>query len=288
MLKRHPFFFDFKDLLYLYSMKLNFRKIGEGYPLIIVHGLYGSSDNWLSVAKDLASNFEVYIIDQRNHGASPHSDSHTYQDLKEDLLEFMDDHEIEKATLVGHSMGGKTVMFFAAEHPEKVSNLLVADIAPKNYSKISDYAPQTIDHNTIVSAMLNLDLQNFKSRTEIDHKLSESIQSERVRQFLLKNLKRDEEKRFTWKLNIETISKFLPQIMDGMNKDDFTHGKGITGFPVLFIKGAKSNYITDDDHNLIRTIFPYAEVTTIPNAGHWVHAEQPKLLVKTIEYFVLD
>lgn len=269
-------------------MKLNYRKFGEGHPIIIAHGLYGSSDNWVSIAKDLAKNFEVFLIDQRNHGASPHTNSHTYQDLKEDLLEFMNDHRIKKATLLGHSMGGKTVMFFAAEYPERISNLLIADIAPKNYSKISNASIQSIDHKNIVSAMLNFKFDNFKSRSEIDQKLSENIQSERVRQFLLKNLKRDAEKNFSWKLNIKTISKFLPQIMDGMNKSDFTHGKGITGFPVLFMRGANSNYITDDDHNLIRTIFPYAEITTIPNAGHWLHAEQAKLLVKTIEYFMLD
>lgn len=269
-------------------MKLSYKKMGTGQPLIIVHGLYGASDNWLTIAKELANNFEVYVVDQRNHGNSPHANSHTYQDLKEDLLEFMDDHKIDKAILLGHSMGGKTVMFFATDYPERVSSLLVVDIAPKNYSKISDYAPQTIDHSCIVKAMLNLDLPAYKNRTEIDTKLTESINSDKVRQFLLKNLKRNENKQFIWKLNIKTISKYLPQIMDGIDGDRFTEGKGIKGFPILFIRGEKSNYITDNDHNLIRTIFPKAEITTIPNAGHWVHAEQAKLLVKTVEYFILD
>jgi len=269
-------------------MKLTYKKLGTGHPLIIVHGLYGASDNWLSIAKELSNHFEVYVLDQRNHGNSPHANSHTYPDLKEDLLEFMNDHKLDKAILLGHSMGGKTVMFFAIDYPERLSSLLVVDIAPKNYSKISDYAPQTTDHNCIVAAMLNLDLPVYKNRTEIDKKLAENISSEKVRQFLLKNLKRDENKKFIWKLNIKTISEYLPQIMDGINGERFSGGKGITGFPVLFIRGEKSNYITDDDHNLIRTIFPYAEITTIPNAGHWVHSEQPKLLVKTVEYFVLD
>ena len=269
-------------------MKLNYRKIGEGYPLIIIHGLYGSSDNWLSVAKELSDKFEIFILDQRNHGASPHSHSHSYENMKEDLLEFMNDHAIEKATLLGHSMGGKTAMFFAAEYPERVSNLIVADISPKNYTKISDYSPQTIDHRNIVSAMLNLNLAQYKNRIDIDRKLSESIKSERVRQFLLKNLKRTDNKEFVWKLNLAVISEYLPHIMDGMDPKKFQQGRGITGFPVLFIKGDKSNYITDDDHQLIRAIFPYAELTTIPKAGHWIHAEQPGLLVKTIEYFVLD
>lgn len=269
-------------------MKLSYKKMGTGQPLIIVHGLYGASDNWLTIAKELANNFEVYIIDQRNHGNSPHANSHTYQDLKEDLREFMDEHNIDKAILLGHSMGGKTVMFFATDYPERISNLLVVDIAPKNYNKVPDYAPQTIDHSCIVKAMLNLDLPSYKSRTEIDKKLAESINDDRVRQFLLKNLKRDENKKFIWKLNIKTISEYLPQIMDGIDEGKFAEGKGIKAFPILFIRGEKSNYITDNDHNLIRTIFPKAEITTIPNAGHWVHAEQAKLLVKTVEYFVLD
>ncbi|MCZ4695905.1 alpha/beta fold hydrolase [Ancylomarina euxinus] len=269
-------------------MKLNYKKLGEGPALIIVHGLYGSLDNWLSVAKELSQNFEVFLIDQRNHGNSPHADSHTYSDLKNDLLEFMDDQQIDKAVLLGHSMGGKTVMFFAIDHPERVSSLLVVDIAPKNYSKISDYAPQTINHEHLVSVILNMDLTPFNSRTEINLELAKQIKSEKVRQFLLKNLKRNEDKRFGWKLNIKTISDYLPQIMDGIDESSFLKGKGITGFPVLFIKGEESNYICDNDHKPIRSIFPYAEITSIPKAGHWVHAEQPDLLVKTINYFVLE
>jgi pimeloyl-ACP methyl ester carboxylesterase len=269
-------------------MNLHYRKLGKGHPLIIVHGLYGSSDNWLSIGKELSENFEVYIIDQRNHGKSPHHSSHTYSDLKEDLYQFMIEQNIEKAILLGHSMGGKTVMFFAADYPEMVSSLLIADIAPKNYSNDSKYSRKTIDHNQIVKAMLNFNFSGFNSRTEIDQEFEKTIKSERVRQFLLKNLKRNSDKSFTWKINIQAISDHLSEILDGMDAHQFEKGKGITGFPVLFLKGANSNYITNDDHKLIRTIFPYAEITTIPNAGHWIHAEQAQLLIKTIEYFVLD
>ncbi|MFA8434355.1 MAG: alpha/beta fold hydrolase [Marinifilaceae bacterium] len=269
-------------------MKLNYRKFGQGHPLIIVHGLYGSSDNWITIGKALAENFEVYIVDQRNHGSSPHAEEHTYRAMMEDLKIFMDDHQLNKAILLGHSMGGKTVMFFAAEHPERVTSLVVIDIAPKNYSTVSDYAPKTIDHVNIVNTMLNFDFSGFKTRTEIDKKLAENIHSPKVRQFLLKNLKRKEDKSFGWKLNTSAIHSHLPEIMDGMNGEDFSMGRGITGFPILFIRGENSNYIREEDHKLIRTIFPYAEITNIPNAGHWVHAEQPNLLVKTVEYFVLD
>ncbi len=269
-------------------MKLNFKKLGEGPALIIVHGLYGSLDNWLTIAKELAQNFEIFLIDQRNHGNSPHSNSHNYSDLKNDLLEFMDDQNIEKAVLLGHSMGGKTVMFFAIDYPERVNSLVVVDIAPKNYSKISDYTPQTINHEHLISIIQDIDLNAFKSRTEINQELTKQIKSEKVRQFLLKNLKRNEDKNFAWKLNISTIKTYLPEIMDGIDENSFRKGRGITGFPVLFIKGEESNYICDNDHKLIRTIFPYAEITNIPKAGHWVHAEQANLLVKTVNYFILE
>jgi len=269
-------------------MKLNYRKLGKGFPLIIVHGLYGSSDNWVSVGKHLAESFEVYIIDQRNHGRSPHNESNTYTDMREDLLEFMNDQNLEKVILVGHSMGGKTAMFFTEKYPHKVSSLIVVDIAPKNYSQVSDYSVKTINHKHIVDTMMNLNLNLFTTREQIDLDLSKKITDKRVRQFLLKNLKRESDKSFSWKLNIKAIHQHLPQIMDGLEKENFTKGRGITGFPVLFIKGANSNYINEDDNLLIRTIFPYAEILEIPNSGHWVHAEQPELLIKTILYFILD
>ncbi len=268
-------------------LKLNYQKFGEGPSLIIIHGLYGSLDNWLTIAKKLAQDFEVFIIDQRNHGKSPHNNSHTYTDLKNDLLEFMNDHEISKSILLGHSMGGKTAMLFAANHPERVHNLIVVDIAPKNYSTVLDYTSQTINHEHIISTILNTNLNLFKSRTEIEAELAKQIECKKTRQLLLKNLKRNENKEFAWKLNIKTIKNFLPQILDGINENSFTTKKNRSKYPVLFIKGEESNYICDNDHKLIRSIFPYAEITNIPKAGHWIHSEQPNLLIKTIINFIL-
>jgi len=267
-------------------MDLFFRKYGSGPPLIIVHGLYGSSDNWVTIGKALGSRFEVFIPDQRNHGRSRHSDHHSYELMRDDLLEFMDKHSIGKAILLGHSMGGKTIMFFATSFPERVNGLIVVDIAPKSYFSYSGESVQAADHLFIIRAMENMDLSKIRNRDEADREMSSRIKSGRVRQFLLKNLSRSKNGTFHWKLNIEVIRKDLVRILEGLNASEFERGNQITGFPVLFIRGANSTYILDSDIPFIRKIFPFAEVTTIPNAGHWLHAEQPELLIEKVVRFV--
>ena len=268
-------------------MLLNYRKYGQGHPLLILHGLYGSSDNWITIAKGLATHFEVYLLDQRNHGNSPHSPIHTYGSMREDLHEFMDHYHLEKAVILGHSMGGKTAMIFAAQYPERVTNLIVVDIAPKNYSELQQHTLTSIDHSKIVDLMLHFNFAGLASRSQIDDLLSKQLPDIKIRQFLLKNLKRLPDRSFTWKLNIRAIAKHLKEIMDGIERDTFSQKQHITEFPVLFIRGENSGYITEEDHKVIRSIFPYAEITTIPRSGHWVHAQQPSLLIKTIEYFTL-
>ena len=268
-------------------MELFYRRFGGGPPLIILHGLYGSSDNWVSIGKALASNFEVFIIDQRNHGDSPHSKEHNYTLLKNDLYDFMNQHGIEKAVLMGHSMGGKTVMFFSADYPERVQSLLVIDISPRSYKSLLNSVPQAIDHMDIINAMLEVDFSVVEKRSDVDKQLSQGILYSKIRHFLLKNVGRDKEGNYFWKLNIETLRDQLPEIMDGMDVKRFSNGNGITGFPVLFIKGENSGYISTEDITLIQTIFPAADIASIPGAGHWLHAEKPELLLKTIKYFVL-
>jgi len=268
-------------------VELFFRKYGEaGPPLIIVHGLYGSGDNWVSIARELAENFEVYVVDQRNHGQSPHSEIHDYPSMRDDLREFMDSQGIEKAVLIGHSMGGKTIMFFATSWPERVQSLISVDIAPKSYRELAIDSHSAANHGKIIDALLELDLSVIESREEIDLALRPKIGSERVRSFLLKNIRREEDGNFIWRINLQAIRDNLNKIMDGIDTDRIETEGGITGFSVLFISGANSDYIRADDHQLIRSIFPVAEIVTIPNAGHWVHAEQPALLVKNIKYFL--
>lgn len=270
-------------------MELFYRKYGIGPPLIIVHGLYGMSDNWVTIAKSLSENFEVFLIDQRNHGRSPHSNDFNYEVLKGDLLEFMDKLNIDRAVLIGHSMGGKTVMFFAKDYPERITHLIVIDIAPKSYVIPNNEIPQTINHFDIIGAMKSIKFNNISTRQDVDNELFDVIKFKRVRQFILKNLHRNTKGEFLWRLNITSLERNLPLILDGLNATDFENGNEIVGFPILFVKGAKSDYILDDDfNNVITPIFPYAELVVIPDAGHWVHAEQATMLIKSIIDFIME
>ena len=174
-------------------MKLYYRRLGKtpGTPLIILHGLYGSSDNWLNIGKALSEYQTVYILDQRNHGQSPHSNEHSYDRMRDDLQQFMEDHNISKANLMGHSMGGKTALFYALKYPEKINTLIVVDIGPGSYQSPEENSPRTINHLSILDALYNLDTSQVKTLRDADQQLADHIPYQRVRQFLLKNLKRN-------------------------------------------------------------------------------------------------
>ena len=253
---------------------------------MIVHGLYGSGDNWIAIARELSSSFEVYVVDQRNHGQSPHAAIHDYPSMRDDLREFMDGQGIDKAILIGHSMGGKTVMSFALAWPERVQSLISIDIAPKSYHDMALDSHAAADHAKMIDAMMELDMSAAESRDEVDLAISPRIGSDRVRRFLLKNVRRDKEGAWYWRINLKVLRDNLDPILDGLETDRAIAEGGITGFPALFISGANSDYIKTEDLGLIRSIFPVAEFVSIPNAGHWLHAEQPILLVKTIRYFL--
>jgi len=266
-------------------MELFYRKLGSGVPMVIVHGLYGVSDNWLSTAKALAVNFEVYLIDQRNHGRSPHRGQHTYENMRDDLLGFLKDMGLDSAVLMGHSMGGKTIMCFAQHHPERVRSLIVVDIAPKSYKDAGRKEP--LSHYGIMRAMKEVDFSVAKSRRDVDRMLGQTIKQERIRRFLMKNLRQEEGKKYSWALNLDVLMRELDNIMDGVNEKCFDPAFPVTGIPVLFIRGADSRYILDEDMDFIQGIFPFAELETIPGAGHWVHAEQPEAFVNAVTKFVL-
>jgi esterase len=268
-------------------MKLFHRKYGEsGPPMLILHGMYGSGDNWVSIARELSSHFEVFVVDQRNHGRSPHSDVHDYPSMRDDLKEFMDDQGIRKALLLGHSMGAKTIMFFAAAWPERVQSLISVDMGPREYHDMATDSRFAANHSGIIDALMELDLASAGTREDLDRALRTSIGSGRVRRFLLKNVERDDDRNFKWGINLKALKDNLDKVLDGLPADEIIASGGITGFPSLFISGEKSDYIRAGDHQLIRSIFPAAEFAPIPNAGHWVHAEQPELLIKTIRYFL--
>src|SRR5690554_6787911 len=171
-------------------MELHYRKEGSGPVIVIIHGLYGSSDNWLNMGKRLAENHTVFTVDQRNHGRSPFSDSHTFDDMRDDLAEFFDKHEIDRATIIGHSMGGKTAMWFAADYPEKVEKLVIADIAPKNYLERYENS-KFHQHRNILMAMMDLNFDVVKNRNQAEEQLAEKIDDSRITKFLLKSIKLD-------------------------------------------------------------------------------------------------
>jgi esterase len=250
-------------------MKLFYRKYGEGYPLVILHGLFGISDNWNSLAKYFGAKYEVYTPDLRNHGQSPHSPDFDYTVMSSDIAEFLDDHSLEDAFLIGHSMGGKVAMRFAFDHPERVRKLIVADIGPKYY------APH---HKHILDALYSVDLNTVKSRKEAEERMSEKIGDFSVRQFLLKNLYWKTPESLAWRMNLDVISDNIGNVGESID--------GEFDKPALFIRGGLSGYVLDSDWPQIEKQFPDSALVTLEGAGHWVHAEQPEQFVKAVEDFL--
>ncbi|MCW5912854.1 MAG: alpha/beta fold hydrolase [Cyclobacteriaceae bacterium] len=251
-------------------MKLYYRKSGSGQPLIILHGLFGSSDNWYSLAKIFAESFGVYLVDQRNHGQSPRSDEFNYPLMAEDLRGFIRDHQLEKPIILGHSMGGKTAMNFAVKYPDMLSKLIVVDIAPKSYP---------VHHDHILEGLQSIDLTTLASRTDADTILGRHVPEPDVRQFLLKNLYRTTEGRFAWRVNLSAIGNHIEEIGAGVQYEGAYSGA------TLFIKGARSNYFAPGDDEKIRALFPNAQIVTL-DTGHWVQAEKPKEFAETVLAFL--
>lgn len=246
-------------------MKLFYRKYGEAgaQPLIILHGLFGASDNWVSYSRKIADEgFEVYVVDQRNHGQSPNSPVFNYDVLVNDLHDFVKEHEIVNPILMGHSLGGKVVMRFTLMNPQLVKKLVVIDICLKPY-------PPRKEHLRIINAIRAVDLSKVKNRHEAERAMEEWIPEMRIRQFVLKNLHRTSQNGFEWRLNIEGIASNLNEMFDGFEVDE-TFEK-----PALFIKGGNSNYILKEDFPHIRKNFPKTEIITIDGTSHWVQVEAP-------------
>ena len=252
-------------------LKLFSRSTGQGPPLVILHGLFGSSDNWQTFAKMLADRFTVFTVDLRNHGLSPHAEEFSYEWISQDLLQWADDHGLPEFYLMGHSLGGKAAAFFALQYPGRVKKLIILDIAMKAYPP---------HHQQYFEAMLGLDFDLIRSRNEADAWLQRSISSLAVRQFLLKNLVRDAEGRFRWKFNL----KGLYEKYDSINvaiKSQSPYEK-----PVLILAGERSAYILPEDEEPMKILFPQAMLKTIPGAGHWIHADQPELLKDEVMGFL--
>ena len=248
-------------------MSLFYREFGAGDPIVILHGMFGFSDNWQTIAKGLSDHYLVITPDLRNHGRSPHLPDHTYPLLAEDLRAFLEEHWVLHSTLIGHSMGGKVAMQLALDHPDMVDRLVVVDIAP---------GQATDNHASIFQALLGLDLSALTERTQAEAYLAQRIPDFGTRQFLLKNITRHHDGSFAWKMNLPTLWKHYPDILAPVVGSPYTK-------PTLFIRGEHSDYVPDSALPLIRSLFPQAEVLTIPDAGHWVHADQPAALLAALQ-----
>ena len=254
-------------------MELHYRTLGKGQPVIILHGIFGTSDNWQTFGKQLAGNYQVFLVDQRNHGLSPHSDTFDYPAMAADLHQFIQQHQLENPVIIGHSMGGKVAMFYAVAYPEKLDKLVVVDIAPRNYP---------IHHQHILDAMSGVGLASATSRKDIEEQLKPYLPDFGVRQFIMKNLKREDDNSFSWKLNLLAIKENIANVGLAVDND------AKVDRPTLFVRGENSDYIGSEDEELIRQIFPLAQIVTIENTGHWVHAEQPKALYEVLLKFLSD
>ncbi len=255
-------------------MQLHFRQYGEGQPLIIIHGLYGISDNWVNHARILAENYKVYIPDMRNHGQSGHSNFFNYEVMAQDILEFIEIHEIENPIIMGHSMGGKIAMKFALDNPDFVSQLIVIDMSMRKYN-LREF------HSKIINAMLEIDFVTVKSRKGVDFYLSKTIEDSRIRMFIMKNLYWTERKTLSWRLNLNAIIDNIDAIFEGISS------KQLFLKPSLFIRGEKSDYIRDVDFIEIQKQFLNSTLKTIPNASHWVQADEPELFMTELKSFLL-
>jgi esterase len=252
-------------------MKLAYRKYGEGQAMIILHGLFGQMDNWNTLAKKFSEQgFAVYTIDQRNHGLSPHDEDWNYGVMADDLKDFINEHQIHNPILLGHSMGGKTVMYFSLHYPNIADKLIIVDISPRQHPA---------NHNDVLYALHQVDFEVVKTRREVEDILATTISDFGTRQFLLKNVYWKTDDKMDWRFNLKIISEKYNNAIVGVPR-------GVCDTETLFLKGEKSDYINDNDLVSIKEIYPNSSVAVIADAGHWVHAEQPELFYKAVMGFV--
>ncbi len=258
------------------AVPLEFGSLGRpgNPPLIIMHGLLGSSRNWISVGKLLAEYFNVFVLDLRNQGNSPHVDSMHYNDMVDDLIYWLEDKDIGKFYLLGHSLGGKVAMTYACTHPERLLGLIVEDMAPKQYP---------LRYEVEFNAMNSLDLESLKTRTDADEALKSQIPDWAWRQFILTNLMRGKDNKFHWQINLKSLTKWLPEIMKNPLKQTDNY-KG----PTLFLRGVNSDYITDADYPAIHKYFPNSSITLIEHSGHNVHIDNTEGLVNAVKAFAKE
>jgi len=239
---------------------LHSRILGKGKPFLILHGFLGMGDNWKTLGNKFAQNYEVHLIDQRNHGRSFHSDDFDFELLADDLLNYIEHYNLEEVILLGHSMGGKAAMLFAVNHPEKIKKLIIADISPREYP---------MHHQDILAALNKVDFEVQKSRNAIDEVIEKYISNAGIRMFLMKNVTRNGKEGYKYRFNLNSLTENYNEIVVAL--PSFSQFDKDT----LFLSGEKSGYIGIDDVSLIESHFPKSNIVTVKNAGHWLHADNP-------------
>lgn len=246
--------------------------LGEGKPFVILHGFLGMSDNWKTLGTKFSENqYQVHLIDQRNHGRSFHSPVFNYEAMVEDLKNYCEFYQLKDIVLLGHSMGGKVAMLFATTYPELVSKLMIADISPRYYP---------IHHDAILEGLSSLNFKKLKSRGEADNQLSKYVSDFGTRQFLLKNLYWNDNKKLALRINLDVLKDQIEEVGEALPVH--AQFKGDT----LFLRGDKSEYIGFQDESIIKNHFPNSKVVTIANAGHWLHAENPEAFYNEVMIFL--
>ncbi|MEY4288236.1 MAG: hypothetical protein RLZZ30_324 [Bacteroidota bacterium] len=252
-------------------MELFYREIGEGQPLVILHGLFGFSDNWQTQAKKFSDYYRVILVDLRNHGHSPWSDAFSYALMVEDLKSLFDALNLTDVILLGHSMGGKVAMHFAQKYEDRLNKLIVVDMGVKSYP---------LHHEHILKAFHEIDLSKLSARSEAEAILKQFIDSDGVRQFLLKNLYWMEKGKLSWRVNFPVLEREMSEILSSLPEKEVLTS-------TLFIRGELSNYILDSDIPILESYFPDSQLISVENAGHWVHAEAPEAFVDAVLGFCL-
>ena len=252
-------------------MKLFHKEFGSGKPLVILHGLFGFSDNWQSHAKSLSSYYRVILFDLRNHGRSPWDDNHAYEDMALDVAESLDQLSVDKACFIGHSMGGKVLMHLGLNHGSYIDKMIVVDMGTKSYP---------MHHQDVIHAIQSVNIESITARSQVNEMLKPILASEGLRQFLLKNLYWKEKGVLAWRMNVKTLVESMQEILSVLPSGEVLHES-------LFIRGGLSNYILDEDVDLIQNQFPNSDLLTIEGAGHWVHAEASEAFIESTLSFLL-
>ena len=253
-------------------MQLNYKTFGAGPPLVILHGLFGSLDNWQTLARRWADDYTVILVDLRNHGRSPHADEMSYPAMAEDVATFLEDRNVHACALLGHSMGGKVAMQTALTYPGLVTRLIVIDMAPRQYAR---------GHDEVFDALRALDPAELTDRREADDLVAPYLPDPGVRMFLLKNLARREGQGFRWRMNLPVLYRDYDTLVGPVTRPGDPYPE-----PALFVRGGRSRYVRDEDLGPTRELFPRATLETIADVGHWLHAEAPDKLYGLVDNFL--